>query len=131
MPRFVMSFRYGMHSFTIVSHHNISSPTTHTHTLFHPHSTDSEGLCPQGHHILSSQHHMIYPLLSHNITYPLMPFLYHTLSYTPIPPQTLKDSALKDTIVFGVGIHHAGLDNHDRQTVEELFTAGKIQVIAS
>jgi activating signal cointegrator complex subunit 3 len=27
------------------------------------------------------------------------------------------------------GIHHAGLDNHDRNTVEELFTAAKIQVL--
>jgi activating signal cointegrator complex subunit 3 len=43
--------------------------------------------------------------------------------------QTLKDGALRDTIVFGIGIHHAGLDNHDRQTVEELFTAAKIQVL--
>jgi activating signal cointegrator complex subunit 3 len=42
---------------------------------------------------------------------------------------TLKDSALRDTIVFGIGIHHAGLDNHDRNTVEELFTAAKIQVL--
>jgi superfamily II helicase len=30
---------------------------------------------------------------------------------------------------MGQGIHHAGLDNHDRNTVEELFTAAKIQVL--
>ena len=43
--------------------------------------------------------------------------------------ETLRDNALRDAIVFGVGIHHAGLDNHDRSTVEELFFAAKIQVL--
>ena len=43
--------------------------------------------------------------------------------------QTLRDCALRDTIVFGVGIHHAGLDTHDRNTVEELFCTGKIQIL--
>jgi activating signal cointegrator complex subunit 3 len=43
--------------------------------------------------------------------------------------QTLHDSALKDTIVFGIGIHHAGLDSHDRTTVEELFLNGSIQIL--
>lgn len=42
---------------------------------------------------------------------------------------TLKDAALRHTLVFGVGIHHAGLDDHDRSTVEELFVSGKIQVL--
>ena len=42
---------------------------------------------------------------------------------------TLQDSALRDTLVFGIGIHHAGLDTHDRDTVEALFVAGKIQVL--
>jgi activating signal cointegrator complex subunit 3 len=43
--------------------------------------------------------------------------------------ETLRDGALRDTIVFGVGIHHAGLDTHDRTTVEELFVSGKIQIL--
>lgn len=42
---------------------------------------------------------------------------------------TIKDKALRDTLTFGVGIHHAGLDNHDRSTVEELFLNNKIQVL--
>lgn len=42
---------------------------------------------------------------------------------------TIKDKALQDAIVFGVGIHHAGLDNHDRSVVEKLFLDGKIQVL--
>lgn len=43
--------------------------------------------------------------------------------------QTLRDQALRDTIVFGIGIHHAGLDEHDRVTVENLFCEGKIQIL--
>ncbi|CAN0114677.1 unnamed protein product, partial [Heterosigma akashiwo] len=42
---------------------------------------------------------------------------------------TCKDQALRHTLVFGVGIHHAGLDEHDRTVVEELFEAGKLQVL--
>jgi activating signal cointegrator complex subunit 3 len=43
--------------------------------------------------------------------------------------QTFSDGALRDTLVFGIGIHHAGLDNHDRDVVEELFRECKIQVL--
>jgi len=62
--------------------------------------------------------------------------------------QTLSDGALKNTIVFGIGMyvrlllqtflcayscvslsHHAGLDAHDRTTVEELFLSGGIQIL--
>lgn len=32
-------------------------------------------------------------------------------------------------VSFYPGIHHAGLDNHDRNTVEELFSKAKIQVL--
>lgn len=42
---------------------------------------------------------------------------------------TLRDRALRDTIIFGIGIHHAGLDDHDRTTVETLFVKGKIQIL--
>lgn len=42
---------------------------------------------------------------------------------------TLRDRALRDTIVFGIAIHHAGLDNHDRNVVEELYFNGKVQVL--
>ena len=42
---------------------------------------------------------------------------------------TLSDEALRNTIVFGIGIHHAGLSTHDRQTVEQLFVSGNIQVL--
>ena len=43
--------------------------------------------------------------------------------------QTCQDQALKDTLVFGIGLHHSGLSTHDRQTVEELFLNNKIQVL--
>lgn len=42
---------------------------------------------------------------------------------------TVSDQALRNCLPFGVGIHHAGLDSHDRVMVEELFLANKIQVL--
>lgn len=41
---------------------------------------------------------------------------------------TIKDSNLKLTLAFGIGMHHAGLHEHDRKVVEELFVNQKIQV---
>lgn len=41
----------------------------------------------------------------------------------------IKDSALRDTIRFGIGIHHAGLNSQDRNLVENLFFNRKIQVL--
>ncbi|XP_006881253.1 PREDICTED: activating signal cointegrator 1 complex subunit 3 [Elephantulus edwardii] len=42
---------------------------------------------------------------------------------------TLKDSNLKLTLAFGIGMHHAGLHERDRKTVEELFVNCKVQVL--
>uniref|UniRef100_A0A665WR59 Activating signal cointegrator 1 complex subunit 3 n=1 Tax=Echeneis naucrates TaxID=173247 RepID=A0A665WR59_ECHNA len=42
---------------------------------------------------------------------------------------TVKDSNLKFTLAFGIGMHHAGLHERDRKTVEELFVNCKIQVL--
>jgi activating signal cointegrator complex subunit 3 len=42
---------------------------------------------------------------------------------------TMKDTALQHTLAFGIGIHHAGLCERDRSTVEELFCGGKMQVL--
>ncbi len=42
---------------------------------------------------------------------------------------TIRDQALRHTLLYGIGIHHAGLNDHDRSTVEELFVAGRIQVL--
>lgn len=40
----------------------------------------------------------------------------------------VKDSNLKLTLAFGIGMHHAGLQERDRKTVEELFVHQRIQV---
>nr|XP_060609072.1 activating signal cointegrator 1 complex subunit 3 [Anolis sagrei ordinatus] len=42
---------------------------------------------------------------------------------------TIRESNLKLTLAFGIGIHHAGLHERDRKTVEELFVNCKIQVL--
>ncbi|PSN49726.1 Activating signal cointegrator 1 complex subunit 3 [Blattella germanica] len=39
----------------------------------------------------------------------------------------VKDTNLKLTLAFGIGMHHAGLQERDRKTVEELFVNQKIQ----
>lgn len=41
----------------------------------------------------------------------------------------VKDSNLKLTLAFGIGLHHAGLHERDRKHVEELFVNCKIQVL--
>jgi activating signal cointegrator complex subunit 3 len=44
---------------------------------------------------------------------------------------TIHDEALRHTITFGVGIHHAGLSSNDRDTVERLFLGGQIRVLVA
>ena len=53
-----------------------------------------------------------------------------------MPPHALaplldrvKDQALRHTLAFGVGIHHAGLAESDRTVVERLFVQQKILVL--
>lgn len=43
--------------------------------------------------------------------------------------QGIKDSNLKFCLAFGIGLHHAGLQEQDRKTCEELFLNRKIQVL--
>jgi activating signal cointegrator complex subunit 3 len=68
--------------------------------------------------------------------------------------ETLHDKALKTALVWGIGLHHAGLDNNDRcegytmslllffssiscsfiryrKTIESLYSAGRIQVLVA
>ena len=40
----------------------------------------------------------------------------------------IRDSNLVFTLGFGIGMHHAGLQEQDRRIVEELFLNQKIQV---
>lgn len=41
----------------------------------------------------------------------------------------VKDNALREALSFGIGLHHAGLAESDRQLSEELFANNKIQVL--
>ncbi|KAI0482462.1 Sec63 Brl domain-containing protein [Xylariaceae sp. FL0804] len=41
----------------------------------------------------------------------------------------VKDDALKEALSFGIGLHHAGLVESDRQLSEELFLHNKIQIL--
>ncbi|XP_026299668.1 activating signal cointegrator 1 complex subunit 3 isoform X2 [Apis mellifera] len=41
----------------------------------------------------------------------------------------IRDSNLKLTLAFGIGLHHAGFQERDRKIVEELFVNNKIQVL--
>lgn len=41
----------------------------------------------------------------------------------------VKDEALREALSFGIGLHHAGLVEADRQLAEELFANNKIQVL--
>lgn len=43
----------------------------------------------------------------------------------------VKDDALKEAINFGIGLHHAGLVESDRQIAEELFLNNKIQILVA
>ncbi|KAI1093636.1 Sec63-domain-containing protein [Rostrohypoxylon terebratum] len=43
----------------------------------------------------------------------------------------VKDEALKESINFGIGLHHAGLVESDRQLAEELFLNNKIQILVA
>ncbi|KAI9341779.1 Sec63 Brl domain-containing protein [Zopfochytrium polystomum] len=42
---------------------------------------------------------------------------------------TIRDPALKLSLQFGMGLHHAGLVEGDRKVSEELFVNGKIQIL--
>ncbi|CAL8464110.1 g3645 [Coccomyxa elongata] len=44
---------------------------------------------------------------------------------------SIKDGNLRHTLQFGIGLHHAGLNENDRSIVENMFVAGKIQVLVA
>lgn len=43
--------------------------------------------------------------------------------------ETVKDDTLKLSLQFGMGLHHAGLVESDRQIAHKLFETGKIQIL--
>jgi len=45
--------------------------------------------------------------------------------------RSVRDPALQHTLQFGIGLHHAGLSEGDREVVERLFGARQIQVLVA
>lgn len=43
----------------------------------------------------------------------------------------VKDGSLKEALSFGIGLHHAGLVESDRQLSEELFANNKVQILVA
>ena len=43
----------------------------------------------------------------------------------------VKDDSLREALSFGIGLHHAGLVESDRQLAEELFAHNKIQILVA
>eukprot|EP00533_Pseudo-nitzschia_delicatissima_P004937 CAMPEP_0116093678 /NCGR_PEP_ID=MMETSP0327-20121206/8726_1 /TAXON_ID=44447 /ORGANISM="Pseudo-nitzschia delicatissima, Strain B596" /LENGTH=2143 /DNA_ID=CAMNT_0003585231 /DNA_START=152 /DNA_END=6583 /DNA_ORIENTATION=- len=44
---------------------------------------------------------------------------------------SIQDEALRHTITFGIGLHHAGLSSGDRDIVERLYLSGEIRVLVA
>jgi activating signal cointegrator complex subunit 3 len=44
---------------------------------------------------------------------------------------SIKDESLRHTIIFGIGLHHAGLSSADRDIVERLYLGGEIRVLVA
>ncbi|GCB70464.1 hypothetical protein scyTo_0001292 [Scyliorhinus torazame] len=44
---------------------------------------------------------------------------------------SVKDTKLRDLLIYGVGYHHAGMDLSDRKAIEAAFTAGDVPVLYS
>lgn len=58
----------------------------------------------------------------------------HPRQFLSLPEEDLQmvlsqvtDQNLRHTLQFGIGMHHAGLNDRDRSLVEELFANNKIQ----
>lgn len=58
----------------------------------------------------------------------------HSRQFLNMPEEALQmvlsqvtDQNLRHTLQFGIGLHHAGLNDKDRSLVEELFANNKIQ----
>jgi activating signal cointegrator complex subunit 3 len=45
--------------------------------------------------------------------------------------QSVTDENLRNTIQFGIGMHHAGLTENDRKIVEHLFVTKKIKILVT
>jgi replicative superfamily II helicase len=52
-------------------------------------------------------------------------------SYIETVAETVIDTTLKHTLMYGIAIHHAGLGSSDREIVESLFLDGSIQILVA
>jgi len=58
-------------------------------------------------------------------------FLSCSDTYAESVVERINDEALRHTITFGIGLHHAGLSSSDRDIVEKMFLKGEIQVLVA
>jgi activating signal cointegrator complex subunit 3 len=58
-------------------------------------------------------------------------FLGCSSEYIESVTEGIRDDALKHTLNFGIGLHHAGLSSHDRDIVEKMFLGGEIRVLVA
>ena len=59
------------------------------------------------------------------------PFLHMDSEEISALAEHIRDDNLKQTIQYGVGMHHAGLEESDRKIVEDLFVKKKIQILVT
>jgi activating signal cointegrator complex subunit 3 len=52
-------------------------------------------------------------------------------AYIDAIASSIQDEALRHTITFGIGLHHAGLSAGDRDIVERLYLSGEIRVLVA
>lgn len=58
-------------------------------------------------------------------------FLHCNEDYINAVIDIISDEALRHTLAFGIGLHHAGLSSRDRDMVERLYLSGEIQVLVA
>lgn len=58
-------------------------------------------------------------------------FLNCSETYIEAVAETIRDEALRHTIAFGIGLHHAGLSSHDRSIVEKMYLKGELLVLVA
>ena len=58
-------------------------------------------------------------------------FFTHTILFLVRPIAVALAQSLRHCLAFGVGLHHAGLQEEDRKVVENLFCDQKIQILVA
>jgi hypothetical protein len=71
--------------------------------------------------------HLVFQTLRKHCSQHLVVFASYRLHPTIGP----RDQSLRHCLAFGVGLHHAGLQEEDRKVVENLFCDQKIQILVA